>query len=71
MPRMIADHSFWAGGKPKNSVLPDGAKTKEVTSAEGVGHLSEYEDTTEAIKASQELAKKQVHKDPRKRYERN
>ena len=50
----IDDHGFWAGSKGKNSVFPDGPhKTKEESSAEGSGHLSYYEDTTEAIKKVQ------------------
>lgn len=52
--RKIDDHSFWAGGPGKNMVLPDGgAKTKAESSAEGAGHESNYEDTTETIKAQQ------------------
>jgi hypothetical protein len=50
----IDDHSFWAGGPGKDSVLPDGPhKTKPTTSAEGAGSLKKYEDTTEAIRATQ------------------
>lgn len=60
--RRIDDHSFWAGGKSKGSVFPDGShKTKDESSAEGFGALSHYEDTTEAIKAQQEMNKKKVH----------
>lgn len=53
--RRIDDHSFWAGGPGKNSVLPDGPhKTKVETSAEGAGHLGTmYPDTTEQIKRDQ------------------
>jgi hypothetical protein len=52
--RRIDDHSFWAGGKPKGSVFPDGAKMKEERSAEGTGHLGmEYPDTTEDIRRDQ------------------
>lgn len=49
----IDDHSFWAGGKSKGSVFPEGAKTKDESSAEGAGSLPRYEDTTERIKAAQ------------------
>lgn len=50
----IDDHSFWAGSKGKASVFPDGPhKEKMESSAEGAGHLSQYEDTTETIKAQQ------------------
>lgn len=50
----IDDHSFWAGGKGKDSVFPDGPhKTKDESSAEGAGSVMKYEDTTEAIKKSQ------------------
>lgn len=53
--RRIDDHSFWAGGKGKDSVFPDGPhKVKTETSAEGSGHLgSEYPDTTEDIRRDQ------------------
>lgn len=70
--RKIDDHSFWAGGKGKDSVLPDGPhKTKSESSAEGVGALSHYEDTTEAIKSQQEMNKKKVHGHPMKPGFRN
>lgn len=50
----IDDHSFWAGSKGVNSVFPDGPhKTKNESSAEGAGSLMKYEDTTQAIKATQ------------------
>lgn len=67
----INDHSFWAGKGSKESVFPKGAHSKGESSAEGAGELSMYEDTTEAIKASQEMSKKKVHSHPRKAYERN
>jgi len=69
--RRINDHSFWAGKPGKDSRFPDGAKTKDESSAEGVGSLPSYEDTTEKIKASQELAKKKVNSDPRQAFHRN
>jgi hypothetical protein len=57
----IDDHSFWAGGKGAASVFPDGPhKEKMESSAEGAGSLPMYEDTTEAIKATQVKGIKQV-----------
>lgn len=64
--RKIDDHSFWAGGHSKGSVFPEGAKTKDESSAEGFGALSHYEDTTEAIKSQQEMNKRKVHGHPQK-----
>lgn len=50
----IDDHSFWAGGKSKASVFPDGPhKEKMESSAEGAGPVMKYEDTTEAIRLAQ------------------
>lgn len=62
--RRIDDHSFWAGGKSKGSVFPEGAKTKMETSAEGAGHLSDYPDTTEMIERDQKMGitKAESHK---------
>lgn len=63
----IDDHSFWAGSRNKNSVFPDGPhKTKDESSAEGAGSLMKYEDTTEAIKASQVESVKKVKAHPMK-----
>lgn len=56
----IDDHSFWAGKGSNGSVFPMGAKTKQEMSAGGAGELPKYEDTTERIKASQEMAKSKV-----------
>jgi hypothetical protein len=69
--RRIDDHSFWAGGKGKDSIAPDGTKTKVISNAEGSGSLSSYEDTEEAIKSSQMMAKKKIHSNPRKSDMRN
>ena len=70
--RAINDHSFWAGGKSKGSVFPDGGhKTKDESSAEGFGHLAHYEDTTETIKSQQEMNKRKVHGHPQKPGHRN
>lgn len=59
--RRINDHSSWIGKGSNGTVFPMGCKLKGESSAEGAGELSKYEDTTEAIKASQETAKKKVH----------
>lgn len=67
----INDHGSWIGAGPAGVVFPAGAKMKSESSAEGVGALSYYEDTTEAIKAAQELAKKKVLSHPRVNYMRN
>ena len=63
----IDDHSFWAGSASKGSVFPDGPhKTKDESSAEGSGSVMKYEDTTQAIKASQVESVKQVKSKPMK-----
>lgn len=67
--RKITDHKFFAGsGSPQ---FPKGVHTKDESSAEGVGGLSHYEDTTETIKAQQEMNKKKVHGHPQKEGHRN
>lgn len=60
----INDHSFWAGKGSNGSVFPMGAKVKGESSAEGVGALNKYEDTTEAIKSQQMMNKKKVNSLP-------
>ena len=61
----IDDHSFWAGSKGKDSVFPDGPhKTKDESSAEGAGSLMKYEDTTQAIRATQVEQSKQAKSRP-------
>lgn len=63
----IDDHSFWAGKRAKDSVFPDGPhKVKNESSAESVGALMNYEDTTEKIKDQQELGKRKVQGHPQK-----
>lgn len=62
----IDDHSFWAGGKSKGSVFPEGAKVKHEHSEEGAGAVMQYEDTTERIAHAQGENKKQIHKHPLK-----
>lgn len=58
--RMIDDHSFWAGGPTEGSVLPLGAKTKRIESAEGAGSLGRYEDTNEEIVKTQRESVKKI-----------
>lgn len=67
----IDNHSFWAGGRSKGSVFPQGAKTKNETSASTFGMLREYEDTTEKIKAQQDMNTRKVHSHPQKAGHRN
>ena len=68
----IDDHSFWAGKASKDSRFPDGPhKTKDESSAEGVGNVSKYEDTTEAIRNQQVMGSKKVKGDPMKPGFRN
>lgn len=62
----IDDHSFWAGGPSKESPLPMNSKMKQYTSAEGAGSEMDYEDTTEKVKAQQELGTKKVKAHPQK-----
>lgn len=50
----IDDHSSWVGAKGKDHVFPDGPhKTKTEHSAEGAGHIAEYDQTTEDIRRDQ------------------
>lgn len=60
----INDHKFWAGSKSKDSVFPKGVHIKDESTASSVGHLSTYEDTTEAIKAQQNENAKKVRSHP-------
>ncbi len=70
--RKISDHSFWAGGPGKNSVLPDGgAKTKAESSAEGAGSEMDYEDTTEKVKSQQQASVGKIKGRPMKALYRN
>lgn len=50
----IDQHANWTGKAKSGDVFADGAKCKEYSSAMGAGSLSKYEDTTEAIKSTQE-----------------
>lgn len=56
--RKIEDHGNWIGAGSGN--LPHGVKSKEYTSAEGAGALSNYEETSEAIQGVQEMGIKKV-----------
>ena len=62
----IDDHSFWAGGRSKGSVFPEGAKTKEVSDVEGAGSVMRYEDTEEAIGKAQRDTSRGLEKQPLK-----
>lgn len=64
--RKINDHSSWMGKGSNGSVFPMGAKVKNESSAEGAGSLMKYEDTTEAIKATQVESVKQLKSKPMK-----
>jgi len=67
----IDDHSFWAGGKSKGSVFPEGAKTKDFSSAEGAGSEMDYEDTTEKIKSQQNMGIGKIKSHPQRPLHRN
>lgn len=70
--RKIDDHGSWMGAAPKGEVFPHGPyKLKGESSAEGVGELMRYEDSTEAIKSQQEMGKKKVQGHGRKDGYRN
>lgn len=62
----IDDHGFWAGKGNKESPFPKGVHTKAESSAEGAAELMKYEDTTEAIHASQMESKKKAKAHPMK-----
>lgn len=69
--RRIDDQSFWAGGKSKSSVFPEGVHTKNESSAEGAGALGMYEDTDSAIKGMQEMNIRKAKAHPTKSQYRN
>jgi hypothetical protein len=60
----IDDHSSWVGKGKDGTVFPMGCKTKGASSAEGVGELAQYEDTSDAVKRQQELNKSKVKSHP-------
>jgi len=69
--KRIDDHGFWAGGKSKGSVFPEGVHTKEYMSAEGAGELDKYEDTSEMIKTQQDMGMKKAKSHKHKDHYRN
>lgn len=69
--KRIDDHSFWAGGPGKDMVMPQGVHTKSESSAEGAGSVKSYEDTTEAVKATQMEDVRQIKARPLKAHYRN
>lgn len=60
----INDRSSWIGGASKGSVFPEGVKLKAESSANGAGELSNYQDTTEAIKAKQMAGEAKIKSHP-------
>lgn len=71
MTQRIDDHSFWAGGASKGSPFPEGAKVKEYSSANGAGELRKYEQTSDEIKMSQDMADKKIISHGTKEYYNN
>jgi len=69
--RKINDHSSWVGKGSGGVVFPHGAKIKSESSADAFGGLSNYEDTSEAIKSQQEMNKRKVHSHAQKAGHRN
>ena len=67
----IDNHSFWAGGRSKGSVFPEGAKVQNHPDDGHDGHLSYYEDTDSAIRSQQEMNKKKAKSDNMKPGYRN
>lgn len=66
MAKRIDDHSFWAGGKSKGSPFPDGAKVKEMRSAEGAGELNDYPDNEQEVLRDQEGGARKVEREKMK-----
>ena len=64
--RRIDDHSSWLPKAKKGMVLPEGAHSKEYSSAEGAGSVMRYEDTSEQIKKAQEDGEAQIKRHPQK-----
>jgi hypothetical protein len=67
----IDDHKFFAGGKSKGSVFPEGVHTKDESSAMTSGEVMKYEDTTESIKTQQNLGHGKIKAHPLKAHFRN
>lgn len=64
--RRIDDHASWVGKGSNGTVFPIGAKIKSESDDGHDGHLSDYEDTTESIKAQQELGVKTAKGHPQR-----
>lgn len=62
----IDDHKVWVGAAEKGGVFPSGAKMKQEKSAEGSGHVSNYDDTTEAIRRDQVAGNAKIASKPMK-----
>jgi len=60
--RRIDDRSAWMGSSSSENPLPMSSKERSFSSADGVGELSMYEDTSEAIKSQQEANNRQAMK---------
>lgn len=58
--RRIDDHSSWVGKGSDGSVFPMGCKMKRESSAEGAGSVTDYPDTTEAIRKDQEASERKI-----------
>lgn len=69
--RKIDDHSFFAGGKSKDSVFPKGVHTKHESSAGGAGELSHCVESSEDIKKVQEMNKSKANSHKMKDGHRN
>ena len=67
----IDDHGSWIGKGANGTVFPQGVKLKNESSAEGAGEVMKYEDTSEAIKSTQNTAKAKVKARPMKDGNRN
>jgi hypothetical protein len=67
----IDDHKFWAGGRSKASIFPEGAKSESIEDVEGAGSVMRYEDTEEAVAYEQKQSIKQLKGRPLKPGYRN
>lgn len=68
----IDDHDSWVGKRGKDMPFPDGPhKTKTEMSAEGSGHMGEYDQTTEDIKRDQNAGDGKIKGRPMKTGYRN
>ena len=55
--RRIDDRASWISS---DGMFSDGAKMKEVRSAEGAGGLSNYEESADDIKRAQEMGERKI-----------